>query len=319
MGQEREESLGFYEMLWDCDHCDARGLLGKSQRHCANCGAPQNPAKRYFPQPGAEQRIDGHIYEGSDRHCPACQTPQSARARNCTHCGSVLDGAAEVRGVAAIPAPAAPAPARRRRRWPWVVLVLAVLGLGVWWRCVRTQQAQVAITAHRWQRAIAIEQFGDHAQEAWQNEVPAGASWPTCHDRERSTRQVADGEECKLERRDKKDGTFEQVKKCKPKYRSESVMDRWCRFTVRRWDKVDELKLQGTGLAPAWPTGAPAADTPAALGARRSGARTETLTLELAGHGTCDVSDATWRKYADGQKLTLEVRASSGDVVCSAL
>ena len=52
MGQEREESQGYFEMLWDCDHCDARGLLAKSQRHCANCGAPQNPDKRYFPQPG---------------------------------------------------------------------------------------------------------------------------------------------------------------------------------------------------------------------------------------------------------------------------
>ena len=46
-------------MLWDCDHCDARGLLGKSQRYCANCGAPQNPDKRYFPKEGEQRRIDG--------------------------------------------------------------------------------------------------------------------------------------------------------------------------------------------------------------------------------------------------------------------
>jgi hypothetical protein len=26
-----------------------------------------------------------------------------------------------------------------------------------------------------------------------------------------------------------------------------------------------------------------------------------------------------WRKYSDGQKLTVEVRASSGEVVCSSL
>jgi hypothetical protein len=30
---ERVESQGFYEMLWDCDHCDTKGLFGKSQRH----------------------------------------------------------------------------------------------------------------------------------------------------------------------------------------------------------------------------------------------------------------------------------------------
>ena len=60
MGQEREESQGYYEMLWDCEFCDARGLLAKSQRYCANCGAPQNADKRYFPKEGEERRVDGH-------------------------------------------------------------------------------------------------------------------------------------------------------------------------------------------------------------------------------------------------------------------
>jgi hypothetical protein len=318
MGQEREESQGFFEMLWDCDHCDARGLLGKSQRYCANCGAPQNPDKRYFPEPGVERRVDGHTYEGADRTCPACSAPQSARAKNCTHCGSVLDGAAEVRGVASAPA-AAPMPRRRRRRWPYALLVLGALGAGIWWRCVQTQQGQVVVAAHTWQRAIAIEEFAERSEEAWRDQVPAGASFPICHDRERSTRQVADGEDCKVERRDKKDGTFEQVKKCKPKYRSEPVMDSWCRFAVRRWRPIDEAKASGTGLAPAWPGGAPPADAPAALGARRGGARREVLTLELAGHGTCDVAEPVWRKYADGQKVMVELRAASGEVVCSSL
>ena len=29
-----------YEMLWDCDHCDTKGLLGKSQRHCRTLPLP---------------------------------------------------------------------------------------------------------------------------------------------------------------------------------------------------------------------------------------------------------------------------------------
>jgi len=52
---------------------------------------------------------------------------------------------------------------------------------------------------------------------------------------------------------------------------------------------------------------------------RRQGRRTETLTLEFRDHGSCDVSDAVWRKYIDGQKIKTLVRASSGDVVCSSL
>ena len=320
MAQEREESQGFFEMLWDCDHCDTRGLLAKSQRYCANCGGPQNPDKRYFPKEGEQVRVDGHQFEGADRTCPACSAPQSAKAKNCTHCGSPLDGSAEVRGVATPSAGPAPRPARKRRRiWPWLIGLAVILAGGIWFRCIRTQEAQVVVTGHSWKRVIAIEEYNDRNEEAWRDQLPGDASLTSCYDKERSRRQVEDGEECHTERRDKKDGTFEQVKKCQPKYRSEPVMGSWCRFSSRRWRAVDEARLSGTGMTPAWPTGSlpPATATPT-YGSRRQGQRTETLTLEFKGHGTCDVSDATWRKYTDNQRLKVEVH-SSGDVACGSL
>ena len=89
---EREESVGHFEMLWDCDHCETKGLLAKSQRHCPECGAPQSAIKRYFPKPEEQRPVDGHVYEGSDRHCPACNAPMSAKGTHCTQCGSPLDG-----------------------------------------------------------------------------------------------------------------------------------------------------------------------------------------------------------------------------------
>jgi hypothetical protein len=319
MGKEREESQGFFEMLWDCEFCDARGLLGKSQRYCANCGGPQNPAKRYFPKEGEELRVDGHLYEGADRTCPACSAPQSAKAKNCTHCGSVLDGAAEVRGVMEAPAAAPAKPRRRRRILPYVVLAIALLAVAIWWRCIRTREAEVTVTGHRWERMISVEEFNERQEEAWRNEVPVEASFPVCTERQRSTRKIEDGEDCRTERRDKKDGTFEQVKKCTPRYRSEPVMDSWCRFSARRWKAVGDVKASGTGTSPAWPTNAPPADTRAALGAARQGKRTETLILEFGDHGRCSVSDAVWRKYSDGQRIKVEVRASSGEVACSSL
>lgn len=319
MGQEREESQGFYEMLWDCDHCETRGLLAKSQRYCANCGAPQNPDKRYFPSEGAEQRVDGHAFEGSDRHCPACNAPQSARAHNCTHCGSPLDGAAEVRGFVAPVAAAAAPPRRRRRIWPFVLAVLVIFAGGLWWRCLRTQDAQVTVAGHSWQRAIAIEEFSERQEEAWRNEVPPDASYPSCREKQRSSTKIPDGEDCTVEKHDKKDGTFEKVKKCTPKYREEPVMDSWCRFTARCWRPVSDLRAEGRGLEPAWPANAPAGDARGILGARRQGRRSETLVLDFGPNGTCDVSEAVWRKYRDGQKLTVEVRSSSGNVVCGSL
>ena len=45
MAEQRVETDGHYEMLWDCDHCGAKGLLGLSQRFCAECGAPQKDRK----------------------------------------------------------------------------------------------------------------------------------------------------------------------------------------------------------------------------------------------------------------------------------
>jgi hypothetical protein len=123
-----------------------------------------------------------------------------------------------------------------------------------------------------------------------------------------------------MERKDKKDGTFEQVKKCTPKMKSVAVQDQWCTFTIVTWTQVDEIKVNGSGLQPAWPTqGLPPGDVGPTLGARRQGPRKETLTLDFGTGGTCDVDDATWRKYADGQKLTMEVRARSEEVVCGSL
>lgn len=314
---ERTVSDGHFEMLWDCEFCDAKGLLGKSQRHCAECGAPQNPDKRYFPKEGEAQRVDGHQYEGADRHCPACKTPQSAKAHNCTHCGSPLDGAQEVRGVVTPVAPPKP------RRW-WilvvVLLVIAAIGFGIWYRFIRTRSEQMTVTQHRWERAIAVERYAELEESNWRDHVPADARGRSCFQKQRSTKQVPTGEEkCTTKRKDKKDGTFEQVRTCKPVTRSEPVHDDWCRYTVRRWEQLAPVKASGTGTSPAWPTeGLPPAEAAPALGARRQGKRTERLILDL-GTQSCDVSEAVWKKYADGAKAKVEVRASSGDLVCSSL
>src|SRR3569623_2579232 len=305
----REVSEGFFEMLWDCDHCGTKGLLGKSQRYCAECGAPQDPAKRYFPTPEQQKAVAGHTYVGADRECPACKAPMGATAKNCTHCGAPMDGSREVAGVEK-----PPAPTKKRRIWPYVVAAIALLIVLIWFFFIRTRTAQVTVTAHRWERTIAIEEFKDHEQSAWRDEVPAGATVPVCMRKQRSPKQVPDGENCHTERHDKKDGTFEQVKKCSPKYRSEPVDDDWCTFTIRSWLKVDEAQASGAGMIAQWPAVTVKADTPAALGARRAGARTEKLTLDFAGKDPCAGADAVWRKYTDGQKIKASVRARAGEV-----
>jgi hypothetical protein len=319
--QERTESEGFYEMLWDCDHCETKGLLGKSQRFCATCGSPQNPDKRYFPTPEQQKKVDGHQFEGADRTCPNCSAAMGAKATNCTNCGAPLDGSAPVKGVA----PQVPvAPVKKPRRWWLVALVLVLIfggAFGIWFRCIRTRTETLALVAHKWDRTIAIEQYGDHDNTAWRNEVPTDATGMTCSKKQRTTKQVADGEDCHTEKHDKKDGTFEQVKKCKPKYKSEGVDDDWCNYRVRRWQKIDEVKASGTGMTPAWPAipNVPATDNSFTMGAKRQGAKTENLILDFGDDRTCTVKDSQWQKHKDGEKLKLEVRASSGDLICDDL
>jgi hypothetical protein len=315
---ERIESEGHFEMLWDCDHCDAKRFLAKSQRHCAECGAPQNPDKRYFPPPGEEKRVDGHQYEGADRQCPACNTPQSAKGKNCTQCGAPLDGAKEVRGVVT----AAPPPKKRRRQWIVLAVVvgIALIVFGIWFLFLRTKSAQMMVTAHRWERAIGVEQFGETDGSNWRDKLPTDALDVSCRHKERSTRKVDTGEEdCHTERKDKKDGTYEVIKKCTPVVRNEPVEDDWCSYTVRRWRPLDPVKTTGTGMSPVWPTASlPPLKADDVIGAMRQGKRSENWLLDLGGQ-SCDVSEATWKKYADGQAVNVQVRASSGAIVCSSL
>ena len=319
MTEERTESQGFYEMLWDCDHCDTKGLFAKSQRHCAECGAKQNPDKRYFPKEGEARQIDGHKYEGSDRSCGSCNAPQSAKSHNCTHCGASLDGMNEVKGVASTPA----APPKKQRRWWLVVLIIAIIGLaifGIWYRFIRKRSETMTVTAHRWERVIPVEEYNDFSEQSWRDAMPSDARLATCRSKQRSTKRVEDGEECRNEKQDKKDGTFEVVKKCKPKYRDEPVEDDWCSYRVQRWKELQQgaVRSSGTDLQPTTPTGLPPANAPPVIGARRAGTQRQTLTLQL-GDKSCEVSEATWRKYKDGDKVTVQVRASSGALVCDSL
>lgn len=317
MSQERVESQGFYEMLWDCEFCETKGLLAKSQRHCPECGGKQNSDKRYFPPEGAATRVDGHKYEGSDKYCPNCNAPQSAAAHNCTNCGAPMTEGREVKGVAAPVAPPKP-----KRKW-WIpvliglVVIVGIVMLVRW--CNRTESKLLTVSGHRWERAIAVEQYGDQQEDGWRNEVPSDARFVTCHRKQRSTKQVADGETCRDEKVDKKDGTFEVVRKCKPKYRSEPVEDDFCRYTVTRWKTIDTIKTTGAGLSPAWPDkGLPPETHTQVPGAKRRGKKTETYWLDLQGQ-SCDVSEAVWRTFTDGQQVKAEVRTRNNEIVCDTI
>ena len=312
----REETLGVYEMLWDCTHCDAKKLLGKTHRHCPNCGAPQDETRRYFPSDADKVKVADHVFTGVDRTCTACGTPQSAKAEHCGNCGAPLGEAK------AVPLVSDRKPvATRPTRWWIVVLVLFALGFLIWFQCIRKKTVSMTVTGHRWSTSIAIEEFREVGEEAWRDQVPSGARQLSCSRKQRTTRSVPDGEDCRMEKVDKGDGTFAEVQKCTPRTRQEGVDDDYCRFQIDRWTQVDALKQAGQGLSAAWAT-PPAFATQQGQGARRVGAKQATYVLELNDGKktrTCEVGEATWKKYKDGQAIKAKVRASSGELVCSSL
>ncbi len=322
-----ESSGGVFQMLWDCAFCGTAHLLGKTNRYCPSCGAPQDETKRYFPPPGKEVAAN-HDFEGVDVKCPACATPNGARANNCCHCGSPLNEAAKVKQLAERSnAPVAPiAPAKKpglslavKAAIGGGVLLLGVIAVGVLWK----KEVSATVEGHSWKREIAIESLQQVSESAWRDAVPSDAYAMSCSKEQRSTKKIADGETCHTRDVDRGDGTFERKNVCETKYKSEPVYDDKCRYTVDRWKRSRAVTAQG-GLddAPAWP--AVSLRQPGTCrGCEREGAKTQEYIVALGGPQNakfnCDKPEAEWRAYKKGGKYPLQVRVLTGGADCSSL
>lgn len=320
----------YYEMLWDCDQCSTKGLLGDSHRHCPTCGAAQDPTKRYFPEPGAEVEARNHQFVGADWSCAYCSSPNSAAAAHCTNCGAGQDGtkpvALKVDGAAPPPEPVATPAAPRSGWWRWILagVVLAVVALGFLF--TRTHETTATVSGKNWQREIQIEKFGPVSDSAWCDSMPGDAYAVSQSREQRSTRSIPDGQTCHDERIDKGDGTFVKRRECTTRYREEPVYDNRCRYQVNRWRSYRTVRAgPQTAAAPAWPALGNMATgnslVGGGMGAERAGSRSESYVLSLQSEGktwTCDVSETVWNKYEQGTTTPLQVRMTGG-ADCSSL
>ena len=265
----REEDVGTYEMLWDCTYCGTGKLLGLTHRHCPSCGAAQDPTRRYYPSDEDKVAVHNHRFAGADLVCPGCQTPNSAASGFCTGCGMPLDGAKAAvgrsdqvagpgQGFQGETVGAAKAEARARREAMagsasvavkkegmstglkiglivgGVALVIgALLFVFVFWK----KEIGLTVEGHSWERAIAVEQFKEVTESDWCDRMPRKARKLSESKAVRETKKIKDGETCKTRRKDNRDGTFKQVKECKPKFREEPVYDRKCRYKIDKWKR----------------------------------------------------------------------------------
>lgn len=322
---------GVFEMLWDCEHCDTKNLLGKTNRYCPVCGAPQDPKRRRFPAPG-EETAANTTYDGADRHCPACNTANGAKAVHCRHCGSPMDGSGDVKrladqvdGRSTEPAPVAqPTAPPKKKLWPFVLGGIAVLtcgfcGVATFW----TKPSAAKVTGHTWERIIDIERFGPVSESDWCSAMPSGAHNVSRTRKQRSTNRIPDGQTCSTRNVDRGDGTFERKQECTTKYKEEPVYDQYCSYEVDKWAKARSVNAKGTmANSPQWPS-VGELRTGSMVGAEREGARHETYTVKLGGpkgeSWSCDYSQAQWQGLAEGSTHEVAVRVLTGGVDCGSI
>lgn len=345
----RQEERGTFQMMWDCSNCGTNGLLGVSHRHCPTCGAAQDPASRYFPSDDQKVSIENHRYTGADWKCPACDTPNSNVSTFCINCGSGKDGSKEVKRraeqsteagqafagdsakaarseLASRPAgPPQEAP-KRSTGGGWIIAVIigvvVLLGVALSWK----RDATVSVIGHSWERSIGVEAFGPDSQEAWRDQLPAGSYNVSCHEAVRSTKQIPDGETCRDKRVDQGDGSFKEVRECKPKFREEPIYDQQCRYLIDIWKEVRRETAAGKSLAekPEWPR-IQLAQAGNCRGCEREGSRSESYTVILKDSEKsettyeCTLPEARWMALAVGAVRKAKAGVLTGKLDCSEL
>ncbi len=350
MGEEEST----FEMLWDCKFCGQKKLLGLTHRFCAGCGAPQDPAARYFPADHEKVAVKDSPFVGADVACPACRQPMSRAAKCCTSCGSPIDKGAQValradvvvpdRGAApfvgadafaagrygpdAQPAPGFVTPAAKKG-FPTVLVVLggalAVIVVVVLVMVLWKRESALEVMGQTWERSVAVERFDVARKTAWCDEVPGGARELSRTKEQRGSRQVKDGETCQTRKKDNGNGTFKEVRECQPKFKSEPVLSDRCAYELGEWRTSRTVSEKGASLAeaPRWPVVA-LARPGSCVGCEREGSRSEKYTVSLRDTKTkaitsCELPESRWTTFAKGSKWKGQVRVLTGGVSCEAL
>jgi hypothetical protein len=324
-----------YEMLWDCKYCGQKKLLGLTHRFCASCGSPQDPGARYFPPDSEKVAVADHEFVGADVACPTCKASNSRRAKCCGQCGAPLDKATEVRTrdeqvrdehAQFQQAPAAKVAQPKKSPWVPIAVFGAIVALIVVIVAALSfkKKAHLEVAGLTWERTIAIEAYVNDRRAGWCDELPSGAREVARRKEQRGSDQVADGQECKVKRKDKGDGTFKETKECTPKYKSVPKMSDKCDYEVTAWKVARSLRASGAKeSAPSWPA-APSLRLGSCLGCERTGARAETyiVTVKDIKTGTsdeCKVGEPKWQSLKVGQAVVGNRAVVTGLIDCGSV
>jgi hypothetical protein len=311
-----------YEMFWDCEYCGQRKLLGVTHRHCANCGGPQNPGKRYFPPENEKVAVQDHQFVGADLLCPSCREAQSAAANCCTNCGGPLKEGKQAARVAdqlmgasavAAPAPAAAPPApKKSHTWIFAVVgavVVLIVGIFVVRACW-TKEAALEVSGHSWVREIAIEQHEEVEENGACKSMPSGA---------KELKRTKPEPSCVTRKVDQGDGSYKEKREC-------TDAEEQCDYKVSRWTISRTVKEEGKGLdsEPKWPD-VKLTKAGSCVGCEREGARSESFLVHFSDAKakdelSCRFENAErWSSFKPKSRWRGNVRMVGGDLDCGSL
>ena len=182
----------------------------------------------------------------------------------------------------------------------------------------------MSVAGHSWEQSQAVQEYKRAKEKNWRDKVPTKAESISCREKERSTKKVEDGQDCKMVKKDKGDGSFVEKEKCTTKYKEIPVMDSYCTYTIEKWKDISPLTSSGTDLKPYAPKGTIQTCTLTKIGCQKKGTLTETYTVNLQDTEkkdktyTCDFTQDVWKSYAVGANYDAKV-SMLGSLDCDSL
>lgn len=291
-----------------CPACEAPNAA--IAEFCVTCGSPMDQAAAARKRAESRQAA-GTAFAGET----VAAAQQEARAL------AEADRLARVAKASGAPPPGSEPPPKKSKAGclipvalAGVLALLALLAVFCMWK----KEAAVTVTGHAWQRTVEVEKLGTVTEEAWKDQVPAGARNTSCRKEQRSTNKVKSGESCETVRKDNGDGTFSKVEECSPTYKEEPVYDQKCSYQVEKWTTARTEKASGGSVkdSPAWPKVSLARN-------EREGDKKETYTVSFkSSEGealSCDTSQQRWSSLPVGSEWKASVGVLSDAVDCDEL
>ena len=346
------------EGLWDCPYCGQKGIGGLT-KSCPNCAHPQDAGTKFYlgekkEYMDAEKAKD--YGKGADWTCAFCGSLNRYGNANCANCGAQREDSSgdyfenrRKEQAAQAPQPQPQPQKKKKKRWPLILAILAVIA--VIFLVTRPKDKATTVLDKTWQRSVAVETLTAVREQSWTTPEQAARNVTSRrairtyeqvldHYEEESYEvpyDVLDGYDTYTEYEDNGDGTFTEVEREVPRYRTEyrteyrtvpvyrqePVYDTLYEYDIDRWvpsrtetamgsvyePRSDALRAGNWGEVsePYWP------DTRLGGSDRESGRSEEYVLYFTDDKGrsySARVPEDLWNRYSRDQSVELEVQGS---------